>query len=266
MKMLLTCVSTVFGLRKSRPQIPRFERPSAISAEHLALARGQLGERIVLPAAAEELRDHVRVDRRPAASDAPHCLEEVVDLEHAVLEEVAEALRALAEERERVCAPRRSATGAGRRPPGAPPGSRVPRAPPRRCASAACGRRRPRRPGLRRRTASRSSSAFVALGEDFEAAFGEDARRGPRGAERSPRRSRRAWDLPDDARAAAGGLLDPEPAALRLDPVGEAAEAGAAVARRRRPRRRQTSITSFPSRARPDEIDACERRRAWRRS
>src|SRR3990172_3434886 len=46
--------------------------------------------------ATDELDDDVRVDRRPAACDTPDRLEKAVDLEHAVLEQVAESFGALA--------------------------------------------------------------------------------------------------------------------------------------------------------------------------
>ena len=97
-------------------------------------------------AASEELADHLRVDRGAALPDSPHGIQEVVDLEHTVLEQVAEALRPLADERERVrrlhdlreeqyadlgCSARISSAR---------------RARPRRSASGACGRRRQRRP------------------------------------------------------------------------------------------------------------------------
>ena len=76
--------------------------PFGHQLEHLALARRELVEGALLALAAEELLDDLRVDRGAAASDAPHGLEEVVDLEHAVLQQVAEALGPLLEERERM--------------------------------------------------------------------------------------------------------------------------------------------------------------------
>ena len=130
--MLFTCVSIVFGLRKSFAQIALFERPSAIRPEHLALARCQLGERVVLGAAPEELRDDLGVDRGSAAPDAVHRVEEVVELDDPVLEQVAEPLGRLAEEPERVARldDLRRARGCGAR--GARPGARSPPACPRR--------------------------------------------------------------------------------------------------------------------------------------
>ena len=65
--MAWMCVSTVFGLRKSFLPMPAFERPSAISSSTDALALGQLLDRVVGAAAAEELRDDLGVDRGAAA-------------------------------------------------------------------------------------------------------------------------------------------------------------------------------------------------------
>ena len=76
--------------------------PFGHQGEHLALARRQLVDRALVVLPAEQLRDHDRVDRRAAAADAPDAVEKVVDLEHAVLEQVAESLCALGEERQRV--------------------------------------------------------------------------------------------------------------------------------------------------------------------
>ena len=82
--------------------MPWFESPSAIRPS-TSRSRGVSSvERVVLAPAADELRDHGRVDGRAAAADAPHGIEEVVDLGDAVLEQVAEALGVLREERERM--------------------------------------------------------------------------------------------------------------------------------------------------------------------
>ena len=53
------------------------------------------------PASADQLPDDVRVDRGPAARDAADRLEEIVDLEDAVLEQVAEAFGTLGEQMQR---------------------------------------------------------------------------------------------------------------------------------------------------------------------
>ena len=48
--------------------MPRFESPSAIRREHLPLAGRQLRERVILPWSAQELGDHVGIDRGAAAA------------------------------------------------------------------------------------------------------------------------------------------------------------------------------------------------------
>src|SRR5919198_4999936 len=58
--------------------------------EHLTLTRGQRAERIVIAAPSQELRNHFRIDCRAAAADAAHGAEELVDLDDAILEQVAE--------------------------------------------------------------------------------------------------------------------------------------------------------------------------------
>ena len=63
-KMLLTCFSTAPSLTTSACAIAAFDRPSAISDEHLALAGREPVERVALPGAGEQLRDHLRVERR----------------------------------------------------------------------------------------------------------------------------------------------------------------------------------------------------------
>ena len=74
-----TCVSTVFGLRKSFSQIARLERPSAIRPSTSAPA-GSVLERIVLTAPAEKLRDHVGVDDRAAVRYAADSRQELLEL------------------------------------------------------------------------------------------------------------------------------------------------------------------------------------------
>ena len=75
----------------SRAAIAAFERPSAISAEHLALARAQVVERVAAAGAREELADDLGVDRRAAGGDPVDRLEELARLGDAVLEQVADA-------------------------------------------------------------------------------------------------------------------------------------------------------------------------------
>ena len=67
-------------------------QPLGHQLEHLAFALGQVSQRIIRPAASgDKARNDLRIERRPAARNAPGCGKEVVHLENAVLEEVAEA-------------------------------------------------------------------------------------------------------------------------------------------------------------------------------
>ena len=100
--MLVTCFSTARRVITIFSAIAWFERPSAISLQHLALARRQLLERIVTPASPDELRDDGGVERRSALGDPPHRRGELVDVRDAVLEQVADALGVLAEQLHRV--------------------------------------------------------------------------------------------------------------------------------------------------------------------
>jgi hypothetical protein len=81
---------------------PAVRQPFGHQRQHLALARRELAERIVLASPPEELADDLGIDRRPSLPDAPDGVQEVVDLEHAVLQQVAEAVGPLADERQRV--------------------------------------------------------------------------------------------------------------------------------------------------------------------
>src|SRR5262249_40228190 len=62
----------------------------------------ELVERIALAPPSEELSDDFGVDRRPARRHPVDRLDEVVDRKHAILEQVAEPLRMLAEQLQRV--------------------------------------------------------------------------------------------------------------------------------------------------------------------
>ena len=64
--------------------------PLGHQREHLALARRELVE-CAAPGRGDQRGHHLRVQRRAARGHAPRRLEEVVDVEHAVLEQVAEA-------------------------------------------------------------------------------------------------------------------------------------------------------------------------------
>ena len=130
--------------------------------EHLALAGGQLGERVRRGGGGREPRDDRRVDHGLAVGDPPQRVDEDRDVEDALLEQVADALGMLLEQPHRVARldVLREHEHADAR--GARPGSPARRRAPRRCASAACGCRRSRRRAGRARTWRRSPSASSA--------------------------------------------------------------------------------------------------------
>jgi hypothetical protein len=70
--------------------------------EHLTLARGQLLQRVVAAGAAHELGNDLGIERRAAVGHAPHRLDEAVHVGHAVLQQVADAARGLADQVEGV--------------------------------------------------------------------------------------------------------------------------------------------------------------------
>ena len=76
--------------------------PLGHQLEHLALARRELVERVVAAAAAEHVRDDRRVEHRAAGGDAPDRVGEQREVGHAVLEQVADALGAVADQVDRV--------------------------------------------------------------------------------------------------------------------------------------------------------------------
>ena len=174
--MLVTCFSTARSVTTSRSAIAWFERPSAISSSTSRSRGVSSSSGSSRAAAADELRDDRRVERRAALGDAPHRGGELVDVGDAVLEQVADALGAVGEQLERVARldVLREHEHAGLR--DAARGSPARRAGPRRCASAACGCRRSRRPGLYERTFSSSSSALPGLADDLEAGVLEQPR------------------------------------------------------------------------------------------
>ena len=88
------------GLRKSFWQIAWLDRPSAIRPR-TSRSRAQPPDWAVVAATAEQLRDHLGIDGCPAAPDAPNRVDEVVDLDHTVPEEIAEAAARLLEQPER---------------------------------------------------------------------------------------------------------------------------------------------------------------------
>ena len=94
--MLFTCFSTARSVTTSASAIARVRAALGHQAEHLALARGQVVERVAAPGAGEELRDDLRVDHGAAGGDAVDGVEEVADVGDAVLEQVADAARVAA--------------------------------------------------------------------------------------------------------------------------------------------------------------------------
>ena len=201
-------------------------------AEHLALPGRQLVERVVVAPAAEELRDDVGVDDGAAVRDAADGGEELVELDDPVLEQVAEALGAVAEERERVARlddlredehPDLRMLGADRH---------------RRLRPlVGVGRRHAdvddRDVGLLAPHDPLQRVGVTDLRDDLEAVLREDAGDALPRAGRSRRRSRPARKLPDHACPAAGRALDPQAAAVRLDAVAEPAQARAVAVHRR---------------------------------
>ena len=59
--------------------------------EHLPLAIGELGQRIIVCRSRDEARDHLRIERRASACHSLGRREELGDFQHAILQQVAEA-------------------------------------------------------------------------------------------------------------------------------------------------------------------------------
>ena len=100
--MWRTCVSTVFGLRKSVLAMPSFEWPSAISASTSSSRWLSSSSGLALARAPYEPRDDRRVDDALAVGDALQRVDEHGDVGHALLEQVAGALGVLLEQAHRV--------------------------------------------------------------------------------------------------------------------------------------------------------------------
>ena len=100
--MLVTCFSTARSVTTSCSAIAWFERPSAISVEHLAVALRERDEPVVAATATQHLDDDLRVERRAALADAAHRVREALDVPHPVLEQVAGPFGAVADEVERI--------------------------------------------------------------------------------------------------------------------------------------------------------------------
>ena len=235
----LTCVSTVFSVTHSSLRDPCVGPAFGHQPEHFALARCQAAERLVVAfrarAASSRLPGRV-LSRR---GDALGCFEEFVDVEHPVLQQVAESRRP--SRRARLRAGSRCAATA-RAPPSrdARAGSRRRPASLRRRRWAACARRRSRgraRARRRRRAAPRRRRR----GDDLVAGVLEQAGE-PLAQEHGvlgDHDSHGSVNL--DARARTARARDPEGAAVRGDrsrEPGEPRAAAGALRRRRRRRRR----------------------------
>ena len=100
-KIAVTCFCTARSLITARSAIARFDSPSATRPSTSRSRGRQDGERIVLAAARQQVADHLRVERRPAGRDAAQRAGEVLDVGHAVLEQVAEPGRRLGQQAHR---------------------------------------------------------------------------------------------------------------------------------------------------------------------
>jgi hypothetical protein len=100
--MLVTCFSTARGVTKSFSAIAAFERPSAISSS-TSRSRGVSASSGSSPRRRPTSRETtVGSSADPPSPDAAHGVGELVDVRHAVLEQVADTLGAALEEIERV--------------------------------------------------------------------------------------------------------------------------------------------------------------------
>jgi hypothetical protein len=70
--------------------------------EHLALARGEVADRVVAAVPADELADDGRIERRAALGHAAHGRGELLDVGDPVLQQVADALGAVRKQLHRV--------------------------------------------------------------------------------------------------------------------------------------------------------------------
>ena len=259
MRIVRTCASTVFSVSHSRRAMPPFVRPSAIS-ESTSRSRGESSSSALTGLGAPiSVATTCGSSAEPPSDDAPRGVEEVVDVEHAVLEQVAEA-------------------AAGGRPA-------------RRCGASRCAGRGPaRRSRVRSADLGRGARALVVVvGRHADVDDGEVGRvladereqrvgvAGPaddlvpgvleqpgealRAAARCPRRSRRARQLHRDPRSRAGRAVDGQRPALRGDPVEHPRQpASRPTAPRRRRRRRRPAGAARRRRARPRRTrvgDAC---------
>ena len=226
--MLVTCFSTARSVTTSCDGDRVVRAALRHQPEHLALARAQLGQRVLAPAAAEQARDDLGVERAAALPHAPHRVDEALEVGDAVLEQVADALGVRGEQLHRVALldvlreDEHADAGV------ALAGSRPPPAVPRRCASAACGRPRSRRPACARRPCAagprRRRPARPRRGPRPRAAARRP--RGAAGCHRPGLRACRTGDVGADQCASSGWGMDLESAVERGQAVGQAAQTG----------------------------------------
>lgn len=76
--------------------------PLGHQGENVVFPRGQVIEGVVHAGPADHARDHIRVQRRPAAGDAPHGIDEQLGVRYLLLEQVAGSLGAASDEVQRV--------------------------------------------------------------------------------------------------------------------------------------------------------------------
>ena len=144
-KIDVTCFSTALSVITSCSAMPLLERPWAISSS-TSRSRGESSSSGSIPAAAAEHLPHdLGVEHRAALADPAHGVRERVEVADAILEQVADALGAIADQVDGVALldVLREHEDLGAR--AARRGSPSPRAGRRRCWSAASGCRRPRR-------------------------------------------------------------------------------------------------------------------------
>jgi hypothetical protein len=98
------CFSVAPSVMLSSLAIPMLVRPSAMAARTSRSAGRQGGQRVVGPLANHELGDDLRIEGGPAPGDAAQGIHEVRDVADPILQQVADAARAIGEELGRVLA------------------------------------------------------------------------------------------------------------------------------------------------------------------
>ena len=170
MKMLATCFSTARGRDDQRRGDGGVGPALGHQRQHLALAGGERGASVGRAGlAAEQLGHDLGVEGGAAGGDPAQRVDEVADVGHPVLEQVADAGGAARPAARRRSGSRRTARTPARRRPGAAGAARSRRAGPRRCGSAASGCRRRRRRAGARRTRGRAALGVGDGGHDLVA-------------------------------------------------------------------------------------------------